>query len=99
MLAGDQLAVLDRSSRLPGVAVLTLYGKPGCHLCEEARAVVDAARAGREVELVEVDVTLDAVLHRRYGERIPVLALDGEELFELFVDRDVLERRLDRVRA
>jgi glutaredoxin len=79
--------------------VLTLYGKPGCHLCEEARAVVDEARAGRSVELVEVDVTLDPVLHRRYGERIPVLELDGEELFELVVARDELERRLDRVRA
>jgi glutathione S-transferase len=79
--------------------LLTLYGKPGCHLCEEARAVVDEARAGRAVELVEVDVTLDPVLHRRYGERIPVLELDGEELFELVVARDELERRLDRVRA
>jgi hypothetical protein len=79
------------------VPVLTLYGKPGCHLCEEARAVVDAARAGRDVTLDEVDVTLDPVMHRAYGQRIPVLALDGEELFELFVDADALERRLDRV--
>jgi len=76
---------------------MTLYGKPGCHLCEEARGIVEAARAGREVDLVEVDVSLDPVLHRRYGERIPVLAIDGEELFELFVDGDALERRLDRV--
>jgi hypothetical protein len=79
------------------VPVLPLYGKPGCHLCEEARAVVDAARAGRDVTLDEVDVTLDPVMHRAYGQRIPVLALDGEELFELFVDADALERRLDRV--
>jgi hypothetical protein len=43
------------------------------------------------VELVEVDVTLDPVLERRYGERIPVLALDGRELFEYVVERDVLE--------
>jgi glutaredoxin len=76
---------------------MTLYGKPGCHLCEEARAVVEAARAGRDVELVEVDITLDPVLHGRYGERIPVLAIDGEELFELIVDGGALERRLDRV--
>ncbi len=77
--------------------VLTLYGKPGCHLCDDARAVVLTARAGREVELVEVDVTLDPGLHRRYGERIPVLELDGEELFELFVDGDALQGRLDKV--
>jgi len=78
-------------------AVLTLYGKPGCHLCEEARAAVEEARSGRAVDLVEVDITLDPELHRRLGERIPVLELDGEELFELFVDAAVLEQRLDRV--
>jgi glutaredoxin len=79
------------------VPTLTLYGKPGCHLCQEARQAVEVARAGRDVELVEVDVSVDPALHRRYGERIPVLALDGEELFELFVDEGALERHLDRV--
>jgi Glutaredoxin-like domain (DUF836) len=79
------------------VTVLTLYGKPGCHLCDEARAVVREARAGRAVELNEVDVSLDPVLERRYGERIPVLAVDGEELFEYVVDLDALAERLDKV--
>ena len=77
--------------------VVTLYGKPGCHLCDEARAVVRDALAGREVRLDEVDVTLDPLLERRYGERIPVLAVDGEEMFEYVVDADVLEDRLDKV--
>jgi hypothetical protein len=79
------------------MAVLTLYGKPGCHLCQEAREVVRAVSAGREVELVEIDITLDAAVERDLRERIPVLELDGEELFELFVDADALEQRLDRV--
>ena len=46
-----------------------------------------------------MDVTLDPVLSRRYGEHIPVLALDGEDLFEYFVDLGALEDRLDRVTA
>jgi glutaredoxin len=79
------------------MTVLTLYGKPGCHLCDDAREIVRAASAGREVELVEVDITLDPSLERAYRERIPVLELDGEELFELFVQQDALEQRLDRV--
>ena len=78
---------------------LTLYGKPGCHLCDDARAAVERASAGREVAVEEVDITLDPVLHRRYGERIPVLELDGEAVFELFVDEAVLQQRLDRVDA
>jgi hypothetical protein len=81
------------------VSVLTLYGKPGCHLCDEARTVVGEALAGREVALREVDVTLDPVLERRYGERIPVLAVDGEELFDYVVDPDALRKRLDRVES
>jgi glutaredoxin len=76
------------------VSEVTLYGKPGCHLCEEARAVVERVRAEHPFDLVEVDVTLDPVLHRRYGERIPVVALDGEELFEFFVDEALLAERV-----
>jgi glutaredoxin len=81
------------------VPVVTLYGKPGCHLCDDARAVVRQALAGRDAELDEVDVTLDPVLERRYAERIPVVALDGEELFEYFVDARALAERLDKVDA
>jgi Glutaredoxin-like domain (DUF836) len=79
------------------VPVLTLYGKPGCHLCDDARAAVGEALAGRDVALREVDVTLDPVLERRYGDRIPVVAVDGDELFDYVVDPDVLRERLDRV--
>ncbi len=79
--------------------VLTLYGKPGCHLCDDARAVVGEALAGRDVALREVDVTLDPVLERRYGERIPVVAVDGEELFDYVVDPNALRERLDRVES
>jgi glutaredoxin len=80
------------------VTVLTLYGRPGCHLCEEARAAVAAVRAGRELEVAEVDVSLDPRLERRYGERIPVVAIDGREVLELRFDPSELARALDRVR-
>ena len=78
---------------------VTLYGKPGCHLCDDARAVVGRATAGREVTLEQVDITLDPALHARYGERIPVVEIDGETAFELFVDESDLKQRLDRVGA
>jgi len=79
------------------MAVVTLYGKPGCHLCDDARAVVERVRAERSFKLEEVDVSLDPTLHREYGERIPVLAVDGVELFEFRVEEAVLVRQLDRV--
>jgi hypothetical protein len=76
---------------------VTLYGKAGCHLCDDARAVVQRVRADHPFYLTEVDVSLDPELHRAYGERIPVLELDGEELFEFHVDEADLRRRIDRV--
>ena len=78
---------------------LTLYGKPGCCLCDDARNVVADLRATIPFELEEVDVSLDPVLHRRYGERIPVLAIDGEDALELQVDPVALEGLLGRVDA
>jgi glutathione S-transferase len=77
---------------------VTLYGKPGCCLCDDARAVVAELRGdGLEFELHEVDVSIDPGLMREYGERIPVLELDGRELFELRVDPLELRRQLGTV--
>lgn len=79
------------------MAEVTLYGKPGCCLCDDARAVVAAVREEEAFELTEVDVSIDPVLHNRYGERIPVVAIDGVEMFEFHVDADALRIALGRV--
>jgi glutaredoxin len=84
------------------VAVVTLYGRAGCHLCDDARAVLLRVRADVPFALEEVDVDSDDRLLARYLERIPVVALDGEELFDFFVDERALRARLepdDRARA
>ncbi|MDH2443423.1 glutaredoxin family protein [Amnibacterium sp. CER49] len=64
---------------------VTLIGKPGCHLCDDARAVVqdvlgDLERQGRPVRLVERSILDDAGLQEAYGEDIPVV-LVGERFF------------------
>ena len=76
---------------------VTLYGRPGCHLCDDARVQLTALRDELGFELVERDIEADDELLRRYLERIPVVALDGEELFDFFVDQAVLRGRLGRV--
>jgi hypothetical protein len=73
---------------------VTLYSRPGCHLCDDARAVLQRLRQRAPFTLDEVDITTDDALHRRYLERIPVIALEGEELFDYHVDEDVLLQRL-----
>jgi hypothetical protein len=58
---------------------VTLYSKPGCHLCENARVVVEQVCGELGEAWVEVDITSDPGLVRRYGEEIPVTLVDGAQ--------------------
>ena len=69
---------------------VTLLGRQGCHLCEDAAAVLD--RVGEPYDVVDIEG--DDELFKRYLERIPVIVVDGEEAFELFVDEEALRSRL-----
>jgi glutaredoxin len=76
---------------------LTVLGREGCHLCEEALGVVRRLLGGRDdVRLETVDIESDDALLAAYLERIPVIALDGEELYDFFVDEADLRTRLAR---
>lgn len=75
-------------------AEVVLYGKPDCHLCDDARAVLERVRGDLAFTLVERDITQDDALHRVYLERIPVVTIDGAEVFDFFVDEAELRRRL-----
>jgi glutaredoxin len=76
------------------VSVITLYGRPGCHLCDDAREALLRVRARAPFTLREVDIEADDDLLRRYLERIPVVTLNGEELFDYHVDEEALRSRL-----
>ena len=79
--------------------VVTLYSRPGCHLCDEAREAIAALQGELPpFELREVNIDEDDALHARYLERIPVVEVDGELVSELVLDRDRLLVRLDTVR-
>ena len=76
---------------------VVLYGRDGCCLCDDARAVLERVRLRRAFDLEERDIDRDEDLLRAYLERIPVVTIDGAEAFELFVDESELKRRLDMV--
>lgn len=58
-------------------ARVLLYSRPGCHLCDDARVVIEQVCAEVGTSYVEVDITTDAGLTERYGEQIPVTLVDG----------------------
>jgi glutaredoxin len=58
---------------------VVLLGRPGCHLCDDARAVVARVCADLGVGWTERDITTDSALLERYWEQIPVTLVDGEQ--------------------
>ena len=79
----------------PGPAVtVVVYGRPGCHLCEQALAVIERVAARVPFVLEQRDIEADDELFKRYLERIPVVEIDGAEAFELFVDEQAFVSRV-----
>ncbi|MGP4110112.1 glutaredoxin family protein [Streptomyces sp. 4N509B] len=91
-----EAAAVDEAGPGAGRAgrLVTLIGKPGCHLCDDARAVVAAVCDEVGVAWEERDITVDAELHRRYWEQIPVVLVDGEQHDFWRVDPARLRRAL-----
>ena len=73
---------------------LTLYSKPGCHLCDDMKQVIDEVAARVPLALEVIDISRDADLTARYGLDIPVLLIDGKKAAKHRVTAEELERRL-----
>jgi glutaredoxin len=69
---------------------VVLYSRPGCHLCDVAREVILVQRASTPFAFDEIDIESSQDLLRRYGVRIPVVTVDGQERFEVSVDASEL---------
>jgi glutaredoxin len=87
---------------VPKLISLTLLTKPGCHLCEEAKTVVDLAinkfksehSSENPIELTEVNILEDQALLEKYGEEIPVLQINGATHAYWRIDSDRLTKAL-----
>jgi glutaredoxin len=78
-----------------GRVKVTVYSRPGCHLCDEALAQIqDLASQGAVFDLEVRDIDDDDELSKRYLERIPVVELDGELVSELVFDDSKMRGRL-----
>ena len=77
-------------------ARVTLYSRPGCHLCDDARAVIEKVCADLGTSYTEVDIDQDPTLQRKYGEEIPVTFVDGRQHDFWRVDETRLRAALGR---
>ena len=73
---------------------LTIYSKPGCHLCDEMKALVHRIIAQRSrdhaIALDEIDISSDSALLDRYGLEVPVLLIDGKKVAKYRVSEEEL---------
>jgi len=82
------------------MTVVTVYSRPGCHLCGEAvEALVALHGEGYRFSLHEVDIESEELLLRRMLEKIPVVEIDGIVVSELLLDEAAVRARLDTVGA
>jgi glutaredoxin len=78
---------------------LIIYSKPGCHLCDEMKALVHRTIANQtDVSLHEIDISTDPDLIERYGLEIPVLMIDGKKVAKYRVSEEELTRMIGRRR-
>jgi glutaredoxin len=73
------------------VKKVILYTAQGCHLCQQARAVLDS----EAVTYAQIDITGDAALEAEYRDWLPVVEIDGERAFVYRIPRETLRRRLN----
>jgi glutaredoxin len=82
------------------MTVVTVYSRPGCHLCVEAvEALIALHGEGYRFSLHEVDIESEDLLLRRMLEKIPVIEIDGVVVSDLILDEAAVRARLDTVGA
>ena len=74
---------------------ITMYSRPGCHLCEQMKAVVERVGRSVAVALEEIDISTDPALEASYGADIPVLLVGGRKAAKYRVTEEELRRILD----
>jgi glutaredoxin len=71
-----------------------MYTRQGCHLCDDAWALLERAARRHRLSLTKIDVDTEPALAQRYGECVPVVVIDGRERFRGVVNEVLLERVL-----
>ena len=83
-----------RNARAAQGHLVTLIGKPGCHLCDDAQIVIEKVCGELGVRWEQKDITQDEDLHREYWEQIPVVLVDGAQHTFWRVNEDRLRKAL-----
>jgi glutaredoxin len=79
---------------MPESIRVEIYSRPGCHLCDEAKEVIDRATSRHRLDVRVLNVEDNPEWEAQYGTEIPVVFIEGRKAFKYHVDATQLERKL-----
>ena len=82
---------------MPSGIQVDIYSRPGCHLCDEAKEVIDRVRKRHGFTLRVINIENDPALEAAYGTEIPVVFINGTKAFKYHVDESQLEEKVKRL--
>ena len=88
---------MEMSKTAPPARQITLYTRPGCHLCEDAADLLERMSRRIPIQITEVNILNDYALFERYKHSIPVIAIAGEPIMQAPIHAGALERMLLRL--
>jgi glutaredoxin len=79
-----------------GSVVVDIYSRPGCHLCDDAKEIVERVQTRVKFDLRIINIEGDAELEKTYGEQIPVVLINGRKAFKYHVKEAEFEAQVKR---
>ena len=76
---------------------IDIYSRPGCHLCDEAKEIIERVRSRYPFALQVINIETDPALETAYGMEIPVVTINGNKAFKYRVDENELTRKVKRL--
>ena len=82
---------------MPDNIQVNIYSRPGCHLCDEAKEVIERVRSRYPFALQVINIETDPALETAYGTEIPVVTINGNKAFKYRVDENEFARKVKRL--
>lgn len=82
---------------MPNPIQIDIYSRPGCHLCDEAKGVIERVRRRVPLSICVINIEEDSQLETAYGTEIPVIFINGKKAFKYHVDEAALEKKVKRL--
>jgi glutaredoxin len=76
---------------------IDIYSRPGCHLCDEAKDIIDRVRKRHAFAVRVINIEENPALESAYGTEIPVVFINGSKAFKYHVDERELEKKVKRL--